>query len=218
MKANRILFFLIFFLFNGLMLNAQDKIEKRATLKFGLGSFLDIFNADFKEITKDPYTGLEADRLPTGTAIWIEGGYKLENNIIISANILFAFVNSEYLDVLYQGSTYIERTQNYTVNFSYEFGKSSKHKFIPGIGILYNIWTTSKAQYIINQTTNGDLILSDFAVSSSSDSELGINLNLDYHYQFKNNFFVGARINTVYLISVASFESIVLSPIIGVKF
>ena len=47
--------------------------------------------------------------------------------------------------------------------------------------------------------------------------EIGINITLDYYYQFKSNLFVGLRANTIYLISIGM-EGITLTPVLGVKF
>ena len=216
MKSITILFVLLF-IHSALHVTAQEKKEARGYLKFGYGYFLHMFKA-FDENIPDPYTGLKEDYTPGGTALWIEGGYKLKNDIIISGNILYALVKKDYTDILYQGNKYMETTQNYAINFSYEFGKNSKHKFSPGLGILFNIWTVYKAEYFISTNPDGNIVITEMYVDGDPDYEMGIHLNLDYYYQFNNNFFIGARVNTVYLFTVSSLESFVFSPVIGVKF
>lgn len=200
-----------------LSVTAQEKKnEPKGFIKFGYGYYIDMFMA-FDDLKPDPITGLTQDNTPGGTALWIEGGYKLPNQIIVSANIMYAIVKEKYTDILFKDYEHINTHINYVINFSYELNKQGRHKFTPGIGLLVNSWTESKVEPWFSIDDNGELIISSINMINDTDYELGFNLNLDYHYQFKNNFFLGAKVNTVYLISIG-LESIVFSPVIGVKF
>ena len=183
--------------------NAQLIKEPRGFLKFGTGYYLDVSRAfdDYQDST----SGISPEKTVGGKTIWIEGGYKLPNNIIVSAHVMFASLKREYIDLLYQGQKYMVFHQNYAVNFSYEFNSSGNHKFLTGFGLLYNIRSTAQADYGVE------------IIDEVDDQQLGINLNLDYYYQFENKFFIGARVNTIYLISIG-LEGFVFSPIFGVKF
>lgn len=134
----------------------------------------------------------------------------------MSANVMFASLKRKYIDFLYQGQKYMVFHQNYSLNFSYEFNSSGNHKFLSGFGLLYNIRSTTQADYGI-EIIDGQTYLTDPYIDEVDDQQLGINLNLDYYYQFKNNFFIGARVNTIYLISIG-LEGFVFSPVFGVKF
>lgn len=63
-------------------LTAQDKTEAKSFIRFGYGYYMDMFMA-FDDLKPDPYTGLTPNNIPTGTALWIEGGHKLPNGIIV---------------------------------------------------------------------------------------------------------------------------------------
>ena len=79
------------------------------------------------------------------------------------------------------------------------------------------VLSLSRVSYNYAITPDNEIVMLNPTIIDDAMYELGINLNLDYHYQFKNNFFIGARINTVVLISIG-LESMVFSPVLGVKF
>ncbi|OQY01403.1 MAG: hypothetical protein B6I20_07740 [Bacteroidetes bacterium 4572_117] len=210
-------FILLYILFLILVSNTNAQLikEPRGFIKFGMGYFLDVsrfFDNDYV----DGITGLKNDKTAGGKSIWIEGGYKLPNKIIISANIMFASARYKYIDIVYLGASRLVVHQNYALNFSYEFNQKTKHKFTPGIGFLYNRIDISRASYSL-LSDNGQYYINNPEIIDGYDEQLGINLNLDYYYQFKNNFFMGARVNTIYLISIG-LEGFVFSPVLGVKF
>ncbi len=197
-------------------LKAQEKKEARGYLKLGSGYYLDLSSV-FDELSPDELTGIFPEKVVGGSSIWIEGGYKLPNNLIISGNILYALFKYKYRDIIFQGHDFLLQTQNYAINLSYELNKKGRHKFTPGIGLLLNVLSLSRVSYNYAITPDNEIVMLNPTIIDDAMYELGINLNLDYHYQFKNNFFIGARINTVVLISIG-LESMVFSPVLGVKF
>ena len=211
MKKKLMIFTLIIISYNA---TAQDRKGGNSFIKFGYGYFLDISNAFYDY--KDPNSGLSPEKTVGGKALWVEGGYKLPNNIIVSANIMFASSKRQYIDIIYHGQNELIFNQDYAVNFNYEFNLSKHHKFTPGFGFLFNIRSTTSASYEI-ETNNGNIYFTNPHISETDDFEIGINLNLDYYYLFNNSLFVGARVNTVYLLNIG-LENFIFSPVLGVKF
>jgi len=178
--------------------NTSEKMSYKGFIKGGTGYYLNDFPEPFY-----------------GQTMWFEGGYVLPNNLIVTVGIMYAKTkNYNYTggdDGISVSKERLEFYQSYSVNIGYEFIITGNHRFTPGVGLVYNDWSSSYA-YMYKGITSCNL---DAGVYQ--DPELGINLNLDYSYEFKSKLFVGARLNGLYLISIG-FESLYLSPIIGVKF
>jgi len=186
----------LFFVFIGG--NAQEVSTKdnfKGFVKFGTGYYMNVF------------FGIE-----NGQTLWAEGGFKLPNDLMISVGFMYSRTNTErnLLVELQENETFYFY-QDYSLNFSYEFIIKGNHKFTPGMGLVYDIWTMPD---FYAYTQNGKLYL---GTNVENDPELGINLNLDYHYEFNSKLFIGARASGTYLISIG-FDHLVFSPIVGVKF
>ncbi len=198
-----------------LNIKAQDKKELKWNVKFSPGYYLDISRL-FDNYT-DPTTGIQPEKTVGGKAFWGEVGYKLQNNIIISGYIMYSSLKRKYTDPIFKGQKYLITHQNYAVDFGYEFNIGKKHKLAPSVGILLNIRSTINISYSY-EIVNNQVVLTDLSFVEDNFPDLGFNINIDYYYQFKNNFFTGIRINTIYLFTVTTLEGMVFSPIIGVKF
>lgn len=193
---------------------AQEQKETKGFLKFGSGVYLDVSSAFYDY--KDPFSGISHDKTILGQTLWVEGGYKLPNNILLSINIMNAIFKDKYIDIVFQGKKNIQTQQNYGVNFGYEFNLNNKNKIVPSFGLLYNRLLYSNVTYEFYQN-NEQVYIANPHIVEGVDEQLGLNFNLDYHHQFKNNFFLGARVNAVYLLSIG-LENFIFSPVLGVKF
>ena len=193
--------------------NAKTK-TKRGFIKFGTGLYLDISGLYVYKTYKDPISGLSPTAVAPGKTLWIEGGYKLNNGLILSAGAMWELTNGKYTDVVYQGQKELYFEENYSANIGYEIHLGKSNYFTPTLGLLYNRLTTSTAEYSILYQNNKPFIANPF-ISNIVDTELGLVLSLDYYHQFNNNLFIGARAGVYY---VLGFEGITLTPVLGVKF
>ncbi len=178
--------------------NAQEQLTKKndfnGFVKFGPGYYMNVF-----------------DGLLHGQTLWAEAGYKLPNDLIVSVGFMYSKANDQTTNDFILGNETFYFYQDYSLNFSYEFDIKDKHKFTPGIGLVYDIMLIPRFDAYVQ---NGKLYLGTRVLD---DQELGINVNLDYHYELSNKLFFGVRASGTYLISIG-FDHLVLSPIIGVKF
>lgn len=213
MKKLNIIFICIFIL----SINVKSQINSKTKwfAKFSPGYYLDV-SWLFDDYV-DPTSGIRPEKTAGGKAFWGEVGYKLPNNINISGYVMFSSLKRKYTDPLFQGQKYLVVHQNYAINFAYEFKLGNNHQLMPSIGILLNIRSTTNVNYGY-EIANNQVYLTGISIIDEDFPDLGFNISLDYYYQFKNNFFLGARVNAIYLFSVTTLEGMVFSPIIGVKF
>jgi len=195
----------------------QNTMEKKGFVKFGTGLYIDISYFHDHKTYKDPFSGLSPQAVVPGKTIWIEGGYKLNNGLIISGAAMWELTRRERIDVLYHGQKELYFEENYSANVGYEINLGGRNKFTPSLGLLYNRLTTSSAEYHISVNPDGSYSFSNPYILNTVDKEIGINISLDYYYIFKNNLFVGVRANAIYLISIGM-EGLTFTPVLGVKF
>jgi len=196
---------------------SQSTKKARGFLKFGTGLYLDISELSYAKIDADPFSHILPQTMVPGQTLWIEGGYKLSNNLILTANVMFASLKRKYIDLIYQGQKHLTFHQNYSLNVGYEFNLGKNNKFMPEIGLLYNRRSTTTAEYYGYIHDDGSITDFNPYISDINDAELGINLSLDYYYQLKSNLFVGVRANAIYLLGIGM-EGLSFTPIVGVKF
>ncbi len=194
--------------------NTKTK-TKRGFVKFGTGLYLDISELSDYKTYKDPLSGLSPTAVVPGKTLWIEGGYKLNNGLILSAGAMWELTHRKRIDVVYQGQKELYFEENYSVNVGYEINLGKRNYFTPSLGLLYNRLTTSTAEYELPFNHNNTLYITNPVISNTVDTELGLVLSLDYYHQFNNNLFIGARTGVYY---VLGFEGITLTPVFGVKF
>ena len=194
---------------------SQDKKTIRWNAKFSPAYYLDVSNL-FDDYV-DPTSGVAPEKTASGKAFWGEVAYKLPNNIIVSGYIMFASLKKKYTDPIFKGQNYLVTHQNYAINFGYEFAPGKAHKLTPSVGLLLNIMSTTNVEYGLDYVNN-TWFITDLRIEDRDFPDLGFNINIDYYYQFKNNLFLGARVNAIYLFTVTTLEGFVFSPVVGFKF
>ena len=194
--------------------NAKTK-TKRGFVKFGTGLYLDISELSDYKTYKDPISGLSPTAVVPGKTLWIEGGYKLNNGLILSAGAMWDLTHRKRIDVVYQGQKELYFEENYSANIGYEIHLGKSNYFTPTLGLLFNRLTSPTAEYTGPFYHDNTLYISHPLIDNGVDTELGLVLSLDYYHQFNNNLFIGARAGVYY---VLGFEGITLTPVLGVKF
>ena len=91
------------FLMLPVLMQGQNVKEKKGFVKFGTGLYLDISRLSDHKTYQDPFSGLSPQAVVPGKTIWIEGGYKLNNGLIISGAAMWELTRRERIDVLYHG-------------------------------------------------------------------------------------------------------------------
>ncbi len=196
-------------------MQGQNTKTKRGFVKFGTGLYLDISGLYLHKTYKDPISGLSPTAVVPGKTLWIEGGYKLNNGLILSAGAMWELTLDKRIDVVYHGQKELDFEENYSASIGYEIHLGKRNYFTPSLGLLFDRLTTSTAEYDNPYIHNDTLYISNPVISKIVDTELGLVLSLDYYYQFNNNLFVGARAGVYYILG---FEGITLTPVLGVKF
>ncbi len=189
--------------------------KKRGFVKFGTGLYLDISGLYLHKTYKDPISGLSPTAVVPGKTLWIEGGYKLNNGLILSAGAMWELTLDKRIDVVYHGQKELDFEENYSASIGYEIHLGKRNYFTPSLGLLFDRLTTSTAEYGMAFNQDNKLFISNPHLLNVVDIELGLVLSLDYYYQFNNNLFVGARAGVYYILG---FEGITLTPVLGVKF
>ncbi len=200
-----------------IFMQGQNNKTKRGYIKFGTGLYLDISRLSDHKTYKDTYSGLSPQAVVPGKTIWIEGGYRLNNGLILSASGMWELTRRKRIDVIYHDQKALFFQENYSANVGYEINLGKRNFFTPSLGLLYNRLTTSTADYDISINSDHSLSFSNPHIFNRVDEEVGLNISLDYYYLFKNNLFLGIRANTIYLISIGM-EGLTFTPVLGVKF
>lgn len=199
-----------FLLLLSLLSFGQSTKKLKGFLKFGTGVYLDISRLSDYKTSKDENTGLSPQAVVPGKAIWIEGGYNFNNGLFVSAGVMYELTKRKRTDIFYPGQKELYFEENYSLNIGYEFNLGKGNRFMPALGVLFNRLTTSHAIFSpnINNSIHPVLI-------NNIDNEIGLNLLLDYYYQFNNKLFLGIRAGAYYVLGM---EGITLTPVFGVKF
>lgn len=185
-----ILFVLITIVVVPVKLMAQ---EKNAYAKFGAGLFVDLNLVSLN---------IQNRKLLPGQDYFIEVGYKLKSNVILSGNYSYAMVK---WSVDESSKEQIERS-NYTFSTGYEFKMGKSMRFVPQAGLSYFRY------YSVRKTNNGEYL------SNYRENDLAFNVNLDGYFLYKENFILGLRIGSYYLYNLSWVEGIWITPVLGVKF
>ncbi len=210
MKILKIITLAVFILLLPLHSFSQNTKKMKGFLKFGTGVYLDISRLSDYKTSKDVNTGLSPQAVVPGKTIWVEGGYNFNNGLFVSAGVMYELTKRKRTDPFYPGQKELYFEENYSLNIGYEFNLGKSNRFMPALGVLYNRLTTSYAAFTpgINNSIHPVLL-------NNIDAEIGLNLLLDYYYQFNNNLFLGVRASVYY---VLGWEGVTLTPVIGVKF
>ena len=196
---------------------AQQKPQKKQKiqgyLKFGAGLYWDISRVaqDYK------WQGSDIDPAPVvnGQQIWIEGGIRLNDGLIITAGIMHVTLEHYYsASSYYAGQKYQYSIRNYAVGLGYEFKLGKHSRLMPQLDFTVNRTKSYNAYFYGEYDNNGNLTIYPM-INNYDDTEAGAVFNLDYYYQFKNKLFVGVRSGVYYVLGM---DGITLTPVLGVKF
>lgn len=196
---------------------AQQKQQKRQKingyLKFGDGLYWDI-----SKVAEDWWwSGSETAPAPVvnGQQIWIEGGIRLNDGLIVTARIMHVTLERKYVhESAYAGQKYQYSIRNYAFGLGYEFKLGKHSRLMPQIDFTVNRMKSYNA-YIYGESDNNGNLTWYPSINNYDDSEGGAVFNLDYYYQFKDKLFLGVRGGAYYVLGM---DGITLTPVLGVKF
>ncbi|VAW26237.1 hypothetical protein MNBD_BACTEROID07-936 [hydrothermal vent metagenome] len=177
-------------------------------LKFGGGLYLDIGNG---------WSNYYADRdAPTvnGQQIWIEGGIRLNDGLVITAGVMHVTLDRRVGLSNYSGWQIQYNIRNYAFGLGYEFKLGKHSRLMPELAFAVHWSKVLRVYYFGKYDNSGDLTLNS-EIYNEKETKAGAVFNLDYYYQFKNRLFVGLRSGVYY---VSGMEGITLTPLLGVKF
>jgi len=207
----------IIFLFPFMAFAQQSPKKKQKIniyLKFGAGLYWDI-----SRVAQDYWwSGSDDEPAPVvnGQQIWIEGGIRLNDGLIITARIMHVTLEHYYSgSSYYAGQKYQYSIRNYAFGLGYEFKLGKHSRLMPQLDFTVNRTKSYNAYINGKYDNNGNLITVYPSINNYNDSEAGAVFNLDYYYQFKNKLFVGVRGGAYYVLGM---DGITLTPIVGVKF
>jgi len=213
-KKILILGFIFLFPFMAFAQQSPKKKQKiHGYLKFGDGLYWDISKVAFDYW----WQGSDEDPAPVvnGQQIWIEGGIRLNDGLIITARIMHVTLERKYVQAsTYAGQKYQYSIRNYAFGLGYEFKLGKHSRLMPQIDFTVNRTKSYNAYIYGKDDNNGNLTLYP-SINNYDDSEAGAVLNLDYYYQFNNKLFVGVRGGAYYVLGM---DGITLTPVLGVKF
>lgn len=199
------------FLFPLMVFAQQQPLKKQKIngyLKFGDGLYLDISNG---------WSDYYADRVaPTvnGQQMWIEGGIRLHDGLIITAGMMHVTLERRVDLSNYAGWQIQYSIRNYAFGLGYEFKLGKHSRLMPQLAFVVNWSRVLRVHYSGKYDKYGNLFLSS-GIYNEPDTEAGAVLNLDYYYQFKNKLFVGVRGGAYYVLGM---DGLTLTPVLGVRF
>ncbi len=167
--------------------------EKNTSVKFGAGLFVDLTNVNLNIYNKT---------LLTGPNYFVEVGYKLKSNVILSANYSYSFIKSTLNNNIIEQA----KRNNYTISTGYEFSIGKSIRLVPQAGLSYYHYYSVQNHSYGGQPTE------------YIESDLAFNINFDGYYLYNKNFMLGLRIGGYYLYNYSWVEGIWVTPIVGIKF
>ncbi len=191
----------------------KKKHKIHGYLKFGDGLYWDI-----SKVAEDYwwYGSVEAPApVVNGQQIWIEGGIRLNDGLIVTAQIMHVTLERKYVHAsAYAGQKYQYSIRNYAFGLGYEFKLGKHSRLMPQIDLIINL-TKSYNAYILGKNDNNGNLTWYPSINNYDFSGPGAVFKLDYYYQFKDKLFLGVRGGVSY---DAGMEGLTLTPILGVKF
>jgi hypothetical protein len=186
------LLFIIFSLFKITSFSQVNHFK----IKMGTGYYMDTFT------TKD------------GPIIWLEGGYSFKTGFLLSGRLSMASIDYIIREGAFKDYRTILLRQMVDMTFSRPIIVSGQHYIEPGVGFKL------KKEYLLQPDV---IYLVDsgnyFQYTSYSETfyEIGLDISIDYYYQFNSGFFMGFRADTN-VIWALGFEGLTLSPLFGFRF
>ncbi len=199
------------FLFPLVSVAQQQPLKKQKIsyyLKFGDGLYLDISNE---------WSDYYADRVApmvNGQQMWIEGGIRLNDGLIITAGIMHVTLERRVDLSNYAGWQIKYSIRNYAFGLGYEFKLGKHSRLVPELAFVVNWSKVLRVYYFGKYDSSGDLTLNS-EIYNEPDTKAGAVFNLDYYYQFKDKLFLGVRTGVYYVLGM---DGITLTLILGVKF
>ncbi len=196
---------------------AQQKQQERQKingyLKFGDGLY-----GDISKVAEDFWwSGSVVAPAPvvSGQQIWIEGGIRLNDGLIVTARIMHVTLERKYVHAsAYAGQKYQYSIRNYAFGLGYEFKLGKHSRLMPQLDFTVNR-TKSYNAYILGKYDNNGNLTWYPSINNYDDSEAGAVFNLDYYYQFNDKLFIGVRGGAYYVLGM---DGLTLTPVLGVKF
>jgi len=185
----------------------KKKNKIHGYMKFGDGFYWDISKLE------PIYYAEIANSTVNGQQIWIEGGIRLHNGLIVTAGVMHVTLERHYVpvDKYYGGQKYQYSIRNYAVGLGYEFKLGEHSRLMPQLDFTVNRTKSYTAYFYKEYNSN----IPTPEIYNFDDTEAGAVLNLDYYYQFKDKLFLGVRGGAYYVLGM---EGITLTPVLGVKF
>ncbi len=199
------------FLFSLVSVAQQQSLKKQKIscyLKFGDGLYLDISNR-----WSDYYADRDAP-MENGQQIWIEGGIRLNDGLVISAGVMHVTLDRTVSLSNYSGWQIRYNIRNYAFGLGYAFKLGKHSRLMPELAFVVNWSKPLRVYYFGKYDKSGNLTLNS-KIYNEKETKGGAVFNLDYYYLFKNRLFVGLRSGIYY---VSGMEGITLTPLLGVKF
>ncbi len=178
-----------------IMQGQTAKKDSKGYIRFGTGIFMDF---ESKNIYMEH---LKLSTL-TGKDYFIEGGYKLKKGIIVSGN----FSTSTVKEIDKANNYYKYDRYNYAASLGYEFNTGKHFKFFPQVGLSY---------FVYHRFKNPD---KSRVYNFFNDADMAVNININYYYLYKNNWIIGIRTGTYYMLALGVLEGAWIGPYIGIKF
>ena len=209
-KKTFLLGFIFLFPFIAFAQQTQQKIQKtNVYLKFGTGLYWDIYG-----VGTDYYSGPAVPAV-TGPQIWLEGGIRLNDGLVITAGVMYVTLKQKYEHASpYAGKKYQYSIQHYAFGLGYEFKLGKHSRLLPQIDFVINR-TQSYTPYFGADHNNDGSVTVYPDIFNWDDTEAGAVFNLDYYYQFKNRLFLGVRGGVYYVLGI---EGVTATPLVGFKF
>ena len=102
------------------------------------------------------------------------------------------------------------------VSFSNDLLKNENFSLMPNIGLLYRRLYLDRISYSF-EVQNNELVIYNIEPKKVVMNDLGLSFGVDFRYNFKNHFFTGVSLRSNLIFDIG-FETINISPILGVRF
>lgn len=170
--------------------------EKKFTIRTGAGYYADVMS------------------MYDGPVIWLEGGFKFNTGFYLNGRVSVASVDWTISEGFFEDYRTMAVRQMADLTFSKPIKVKGQHFLEPGFGFKlkreYNFYPD-----ITIDEVNGQTYI--YTRYSQIFYEIGFTINLDYYYQFANNFYMGLRADTN-IIWAVGFEGLTISPLFGFRF
>lgn len=170
--------------------------ENHLAIRTGVGYYMDTFTAD------------------DGPIFWLEGGYRFKTGFDLNLRLSMASMDWKIRSGAFTGYETVQLRQMGDITFSKSIHLRGQHFLEPGFGFKIKKEYLLIPSFSFISNSGGSQISTSY---SDIFYEIGIDLYLDYYYQFTSGFFMGLRADTN-VIWALGFEGLTLSPLFGFRF